>query len=415
MRAQEKIRNANILLITIKALGNEVAKNLVLAGIGSLTILDPDPVTETDLGAQFLLSGEEALVGRNRAEAAYAALQRLNPRVRVRVDTGHPRLKPPCYYAEFDVVIATDLDSCALNLINTATRLNNRPFYAAGCHGVYGFIFADLIEHDFVIERARSNVPTPLGPESRTRTVLSVTPKPGDEANTELVTKREVYSTWLLASGASSLPPEIQRSSRRRRAVTPILSCLRALWEFGSPIPTNPAELMDRPPHPAAHPSSLAQFTRLCSAQHASLGLPAETLRAETLRSFLQNVGAEIAPVAALLGGRLAQDVINVLGATQQPLQNFVVFDAGDAALDAPVFALHPDGPLGKDLLPLSGPGAQIDPRAAEVAARVTAEVTAAAAAAGIPVSGGSVAATNSDGGSGGNVCGAGVQTGMGV
>lgn len=53
-----RIRSANILLITVKALANEVAKNLVLAGIGSLTIIDHEPVTEVDLDAQFFL--EEA-------------------------------------------------------------------------------------------------------------------------------------------------------------------------------------------------------------------------------------------------------------------------------------------------------------------------------------------------------------------
>jgi len=36
MQAQERLRNANILLVNIKALGNEIAKNLVLAGIGSI-------------------------------------------------------------------------------------------------------------------------------------------------------------------------------------------------------------------------------------------------------------------------------------------------------------------------------------------------------------------------------------------
>ena len=52
------MRNAHILVITIRALANEVAKNLVLAGIGSLTILDPGTVTEVDLGSQFII-GEE--------------------------------------------------------------------------------------------------------------------------------------------------------------------------------------------------------------------------------------------------------------------------------------------------------------------------------------------------------------------
>ncbi|CRK47188.1 hypothetical protein BN1723_007413, partial [Verticillium longisporum] len=61
MKAQEKIRGANILLITMKALANEVAKNLVLAGIGSLTICDGDVVTEADLGSQFFLAADHSL------------------------------------------------------------------------------------------------------------------------------------------------------------------------------------------------------------------------------------------------------------------------------------------------------------------------------------------------------------------
>lgn len=58
-----RLRTANILLIGIKALGNEIAKNLVLAGIGSLTISDDRPVHEDDLGAQFFIS--ERHIGMN--------------------------------------------------------------------------------------------------------------------------------------------------------------------------------------------------------------------------------------------------------------------------------------------------------------------------------------------------------------
>lgn len=62
MGAQEKIRSAHVLLINIRGLGNEVAKNLVLAGIGSLTICDKHSVTEADLGAQFLLATDRKSV-----------------------------------------------------------------------------------------------------------------------------------------------------------------------------------------------------------------------------------------------------------------------------------------------------------------------------------------------------------------
>jgi ubiquitin-like 1-activating enzyme E1 A len=50
-------------LVSVKALANEIAKNLVLAGIGSLTIVDHELVTEDDLGAQFLVSEND--IGKN--------------------------------------------------------------------------------------------------------------------------------------------------------------------------------------------------------------------------------------------------------------------------------------------------------------------------------------------------------------
>ena len=44
VKAQERLRSAKILLIGMKALANEIAKNLVLAGVGSLTILDHEQI-----------------------------------------------------------------------------------------------------------------------------------------------------------------------------------------------------------------------------------------------------------------------------------------------------------------------------------------------------------------------------------
>ncbi|EEY22635.1 DNA damage tolerance protein rad31 [Verticillium alfalfae VaMs.102] len=348
MKAQEKIRGANILLITMKALANEVAKNLVLAGIGSLTICDGDVVTEADLGSQFFLAADHSLVGQNRAQAAAPAVQKMNPRVVVHADAERVQTKGSSYFSAFDIVIATDLDSFTLNIVNTATRLHNKAFYAAGCHGLYGFIFADLIEHDYVIQRELSNVATKLGSETRTRSVVDVQTKKEGGKTIESVTKRELYSTWYLASDVvASLPREYTQTPRRKRAVTPALSCLRALWEFqtlsGGRLPGHTKE-------------DLGLFTKLATAQHAQLGLLSETLRSETLRSFLQSLGGEMAPVAAILGGQLAQDVINVLGQTQQPIQNTVVFDGN--TMEANVYPLHPPGALGRGLLSESMPAA---------------------------------------------------------
>ena len=87
--------------------------------------------------------------------------------------------------------------------------------------------------------------------------------------------------------------------------------------------------------------------------KHSELQLPSETLKSDFLRSFLQNLGSEIAPVTAFLGGQLAQDVINVLGKREQPIQNLMLFDAEETL--GVIYSLHPlfeDGPV------LEGPAA---------------------------------------------------------
>lgn len=57
--AQQRIRSANILLVSLRALGTEIAKNLTLAGVQSLTIVDDDIILEEDLGAQFFIREED--------------------------------------------------------------------------------------------------------------------------------------------------------------------------------------------------------------------------------------------------------------------------------------------------------------------------------------------------------------------
>jgi ubiquitin-like 1-activating enzyme E1 A len=54
----------------------------------------------------------------------------------------------------------------------------------------------------------------------------------------------------------------------------------------------------------------------------------------------VENATAELSPVAAVLGGLLAQDAINVLAKLQQPIQNLLLFD-GDIS-SAPIVVLAP-------------------------------------------------------------------------
>ncbi|KAL7270490.1 E1 ubiquitin-activating protein aos1 [Rhizina undulata] len=325
MEAQARMRNAHILIITLRALANEVAKNLVLAGIGSLTVLDSEIISEDDLGAQFFI-GEEH-VGMNRAEAAAPAIQRLNPRVPVHVDTERVQDKDTNFFQKFDIVIATELDLDSLLFINNATRSCGRPFYAAATYGLYGYAFADLLKHTFVIERDKSNMKTELKKETRTRTITSVREKKEGEKTMEFVTKEEVYAPL-----SEVLKCQIDKNwrPRKRKTVPAVLPAVKALWQF--------QKLHKR--LPGIMKGDDGEFTKLMTESNQELDLPPELVKSSFVLSFIENVSCELAPVAAILGGVLAQDVINALGKREQPLQNFLVFDGDTNA--GPVITLFP-------------------------------------------------------------------------
>jgi molybdopterin/thiamine biosynthesis adenylyltransferase len=57
-----RMRNATILVLTIRGLATEVVKNIVLAGVGKLIIADNEDVKEEDLGTGFFFREED--VGR---------------------------------------------------------------------------------------------------------------------------------------------------------------------------------------------------------------------------------------------------------------------------------------------------------------------------------------------------------------
>lgn len=78
---QAALEESQLLLINSGpgVVGVEALKNLVLPGIGHFTIVDPEVVTEKDLGVNFFL--DEGSLGHSRAEQTCKMLQELNPDV----------------------------------------------------------------------------------------------------------------------------------------------------------------------------------------------------------------------------------------------------------------------------------------------------------------------------------------------
>ena len=67
------MRNATILVVKLKGVAAEAIKNIVLAGIGKLIIVDEDDVSAEDLGCNFLLRDED--VGKKVSESMKKLLQ----------------------------------------------------------------------------------------------------------------------------------------------------------------------------------------------------------------------------------------------------------------------------------------------------------------------------------------------------
>lgn len=77
---------SNILISGVAGLGIEIAKNVVLAGVKSVTIHDQANVQISDLSSQFFLREED--VGKNRSDVSCPRLAELNSYVSCNSYTG---------------------------------------------------------------------------------------------------------------------------------------------------------------------------------------------------------------------------------------------------------------------------------------------------------------------------------------
>jgi ubiquitin-activating enzyme E1 len=80
MEAMTKLIKLEVLIIGMRGLGVEVAKNLILAGPKSVTISDDKDVKIEDLSANFYLR-EEHVGNISRGDACAPQLAELNPNV----------------------------------------------------------------------------------------------------------------------------------------------------------------------------------------------------------------------------------------------------------------------------------------------------------------------------------------------
>ncbi|XP_064399352.1 ubiquitin-like modifier-activating enzyme 1 isoform X2 [Halichondria panicea] len=145
--AMRKMGAANVLISGMKGLGIEIAKNLVLAGVKSVTIHDPDSITMGYLSSQFFFRAAD--VGKNCAEVSRERLAELNSYVRVEVLAGELSEEA---VSKYQVVVLTQSPLDEQRSVGDYCHTQNIRFIVADTRGLFGQVFCDFGENFTVFD-----------------------------------------------------------------------------------------------------------------------------------------------------------------------------------------------------------------------------------------------------------------------
>uniref|UniRef100_A0A8C2B2E8 E1 ubiquitin-activating enzyme n=1 Tax=Cyprinus carpio TaxID=7962 RepID=A0A8C2B2E8_CYPCA len=139
--AMKRMQISNILISGLRGLGVEIAKNVILGGVKSVTLHDQGVAEWKDLSSQFYLREED--LGKNRAEVSQLRLAELNSYVPVTSFTGALTNE---YLTKFQVVVLTNSSLDEQIRIGDFCHSNGIKLIVADTRGLFGQLFCDFGE-----------------------------------------------------------------------------------------------------------------------------------------------------------------------------------------------------------------------------------------------------------------------------
>ena len=136
---QAKLTQTHALIIGAGGLGHPVAQYLTAAGIGQITIIDPDTVELSNLHRQTLFT--EAEVGQAKAQTLCRRLQALNSQITLRPIKG--TLNPdtaPELVADADIVLDCADSFAASYIASDECLAQGKPLISASALGLAGYV-----------------------------------------------------------------------------------------------------------------------------------------------------------------------------------------------------------------------------------------------------------------------------------
>ncbi|ERL89128.1 SUMO-activating enzyme subunit 1 [Dendroctonus ponderosae] len=302
IKSQERLRAANILLIGVRGLGSEIAKNIMLSGINSLVILDDGEVTEEEPQTNFLINQDS--IGMKIADAVLVKAQALNPLVKVSADTSDLATKDPKFFEGFTMIIATRIKTDLLMKIDKVCRANNVKLIFGDVFGSFGYSVSDFQEHDYYEDQLRL--------VSKKRVLDATETKP--EKETVNVKGQIVYpelNKVLILPNTKQSVDHIKKVKRRNEYFFLML----ILLEFRNRQNRNP-DIEHKEKDIALLQDIKIAVLDLYGFDHHKLN-----------DVLFELVFGEVVPVCAVLGGVIAQEVIKAVSQKEVPINNVFLFD----------------------------------------------------------------------------------------
>ncbi|CAM9857878.1 unnamed protein product [Pylaiella littoralis] len=281
VEAQQRMSGSRVLFAGINGVTAEGCKNLLLAGV-SATLQDEAVAQPSDVGANFLLDGQD--VGKNRAEASAGRAKELNRLASVSSETRSLGDLPDDFFQAFRVVVLSGVAPAQRRRVSTLCRKFGAAFYIVETFGYDGFLFCDLGPKHTYRREVGQNLSDPF-----------------DMEFPSLAEASEVQ--WVSLKDRWGPPP-------RPFVVAQVIALFQET--FGR--------------RPLAKDAS--EFSSVLNGALEKNGLPVDFLgeSAEAATAVCATAAAEISPVCAILGGILGQEVIKAISGKGAPACNCVAF-----------------------------------------------------------------------------------------
>ncbi|KAJ9524397.1 hypothetical protein QJQ45_008609 [Haematococcus lacustris] len=370
LEVQNRLTAARVLIIGGDALAAEVAKNIVLAGVGHVGIADDTPCSQAAFG-NFLVSADadpSSTVGQSSAQTLAA----MNPLITV---SAQPlAFGPSCdgtggsgsgdagtdgsggcgsssltqasveqlkhLVAGYDVVVSTQgVSSQEADGLEQAAAAGAKQLYLAEVRGPLAVIFAALGPHHTFADKP--STPTP----AQASAPVPATPLPAVNGSKAAAGAAGVASARIVATDKESGQAEASagqpvQPSARVIDYPPLSKALgRSVAQCGGRRPVHPLYQVVRAVRAfeaqegrAVRAGDEAALKATAAALEAGEGAAPGSISTSLLESWVLDAGLALAaaPAAAVAGGVLANSIIRSISRVGTPLDNFFFFSLHD-------------------------------------------------------------------------------------